>query len=99
MNSLLTLTKKSVLRIRDAYLGSELVHPGFEFFHLEYQIQIFPSRIPDPNFSSPDPGQQGTESLIRIFSIPNPNPEVKKTRVVDPYSFFTDPDPDPDPEL
>ncbi len=54
-DDLLTLTKNSVLRIRDTYPGSELVHPGFKFFHLESQIQIFPSRIPDLNFSNPAP--------------------------------------------
>ncbi len=51
------LRLKSVLRIRDVYLGS--------------RIRIFPSRILDSNFFHP--GSEFFRSRIRIFSIPDPN--------------------------
>ncbi len=67
-DGLLTLTKKSVLRIRDVYPGPNwsIPDPGPEFFHPGSRIRIFPSRTPDPNFSIPDPGQKHPR-------IPDPN--------------------------
>ncbi len=38
----------------------------------------------------------GCLSLVRLFSIPDPNCFHPGSRVSDPYSFFTDPDPDPE---
>jgi hypothetical protein len=44
-----------VLRIRDVYPGS--------------RIRIFPSQIPDPNFSIPDPGSASKNLRILIKKI------------------------------
>ncbi len=83
------------LRIRDVYPGCRIQtfsipDPVSEFFHPGSRIRIFPSRIPYPNFSIPDPGsassiltQKIVSKLSEIWSglfILDPDPEFLPSR-------------------
>jgi hypothetical protein len=57
-DSLLTLTKKSVLRIRDVYPGYELFNPRSWIRIFLSRVRIFPTWLTEPNLSIPDPGSK-----------------------------------------
>ncbi len=71
--------KKSVLRIRYVYPGSEFFHPGFGFFPSRIRIKEFKYFKPKKLFLSTRKYDSGCSSriLILIFypSHPDPDPQ------------------------
>ncbi len=71
-------------------------------FYFIYFVRICPKYGPYCSFLTCIRRKPGANSPPLIFTDPHSGIRhlgVAKSRVVDPYSFFTDPYPDPDPEL
>ncbi len=78
-----TITKDALTLLRECSQN-----PNRTYVYISVADPGYLSRIPDPNFFIPDPNFFYPGSRIRIFSIPNPDPEFYPSRTPDPQHWY-----------